>query len=200
MVDKLLNGALSSVDAQVRLPIGHESLIIESFHLQAIGGQRPPAINWNARHDGREWHVKPHNCTIAQHQLTVRRIYERPAAGGDDRAAQVEQLDQLRAFAGAEIGLTLLSKDRRDVATLLTLDSVVDVFDAPVETPAQGTSSRALTRSHEANQIDLVGLHTTTRRRSSKKVGYDTATASAPSIVVTSAAPRAATAKAIASR
>ena len=45
----VLDRAAPCVHAEVRLAVGREPLIIELFHLQAIGGERTPAVEGHPR-------------------------------------------------------------------------------------------------------------------------------------------------------
>ena len=206
--DELLDGVASGVDPEMRLVIRHEPLIIKLFHTGPIGGQRPAAVEGDAPQHGLEGRVKPDDGAVPEHQLAIRGVGERAAAGGDHHAAFRQQPDERFALAGAEIRLALVAKDGRDVVALGALDARVDILDLPVEALAERAGDARLAGAHEPHEVDLVGFHArdslrwrrASRSRSSKKLGYDTATASAPSIVVGPVAPSAAIANAMASR
>ena len=57
----------------------------------------------------------------------------------------------------------MLGEDRRDRLVLALLDQLVDVDGAPVEAARQRARHRALAGAHEADEIDLVRFHATSR-------------------------------------
>src|SRR5688572_10135339 len=193
----------------MRQAVSREALIIKLFHGQPIRSQGPPAVGgYPAQHGGKR-RIQPDHGAVAEHQLAIAGVLEGAAARRHNNAALGQQLNQRLAFASPEIRFALLAENGGNVAPFRTLDARVDVLDLPVQPAAECPGRRGFTGPHEADEVDLVGSHalaalpaprSARRSRSSKNAGYETAIASAPSICVGPVAPRAAIAKAIASR
>ncbi len=86
-------------------------LIIEPFHFQAVGRERPAAVEGDAGEHGRERNVEPDHRAVAQHQLAVAGIDHGAAPRGHDRAALRQQGYQLFALDAAEVRLALLPEN-----------------------------------------------------------------------------------------
>ena len=111
-----------------------------------------------------------------------------------------ELLGEHGAFERPKVRLAVPREDVGDGHVLALLDQLVDVDGRPVEPPGERPREGRLAGGHETDQVNLVGLHATSRSSVSKKPGYEIATASAPSIVDGPRRARAAMAKAIAMR
>ena len=127
----------------------------------------------------RERQIEPHDGAVGQHQRAIVRLDEGTAASGDDRVALGEQLAERLSFELPEVRLALLREDGRDRSPFASLDSFVDVLHTPPRGPPHRTRHRALTSTHESDQIELVGFHARSDSSTAKNSGYDTAAAPA---------------------
>ena len=182
----------------MRLRVGDAPGSEQSFHLDAVGRQRPSAVGRQPREDDVDRRIEPDRQPIEIDRAAIVGLDERAAAGGHHDVTQRQQhledvLSTLRKYGSP-------ARAKFDRTPLPRLDQLVDVFRAPAESTGQRTRHRRLASGHEADQINFVGRHRVRRSSASKNPGYDTSTDDAPRIVVGWAAPVAATAKAIASR
>ena len=81
--------------------------------------------------------------------------------------------------AARKYGSPCRAKISATVQPLALLDQVVDVLRSPAQARRQRARDGGLAARHEADEVDLVGLHSVSLRRSSANAGYETATAPA---------------------
>ena len=70
-----------------------------------------------------------------------------------------QQLLQHAALDAAEIRFALRGEDLRHALVLARLDAVIHILDAPSHPAAERTRHACFPRTHEAHQIQLIGLH-----------------------------------------
>ena len=143
----------------------------ELLHLRSIGGERAASIGRHALDHLGQRKIQPRDCAIGEHQRTVVRLDERPAAGCDHHMPKRQQLAKRQPLQLPEIGLALLGKDRRDGPMLSGLDALIDVLDPPACELPDGARDRRFAGSHEADKIQLVGFHARSDSRTEKNSG-----------------------------
>ena len=169
LIDELLDGAASCVHPEVRLAVGREALIIKLFHLQPIRGQRPAAVERDALEDRGERHIQPDDRAVAQHQLAVgrrrrrcRRRWRRPCrarAAGRSAPRARGRGSRARRPAGRWSGC-------RGARARSMRSSMSSTFQSRRLPSARAT--RRLAGAHEADQVDLVGLHAASPARAAR--------------------------------
>ncbi len=164
----------------------------------AASGRRPSSGMRGMRSAERQ--IDPDRDAVEVDRAAILGVGERAAAGGDNELADRLENAQDLALDRSKVRLALLREDLRDRAALARFHQIVDVLGAPAEARGERAGDRALAACHEAHEIDLVRRHATSSARSEANPGYDTATASAPSIVVGPVAPSPTSANAMTSR
>src|SRR5215472_6838996 len=143
----------------------------QALEVGAIGRERTAAILGYTRNNQLERHTEPHTHAVGFDDGAILRIHERPATGGDDRVTKYHLVGEDGALHAAEVGLAVALEDLSDRETLTLLDLFVDVHKPPVEPFRERTTDARLAGSHEADHVDLVRLHATSRPSVSKNPG-----------------------------
>ncbi len=172
----------------------------QPFEVGAVGREWTAAVLRYTRDHAFERHIEPHGCAVGLHDRAILRIHKGAAAGRDHAVAQRNVFGEHGAFDVAEVRLAVAMEDFRDGEMLALLDLLVDIDEAPVQTPGQRATHGCLARSHKADKVHLVGFHATSRSSVSKNPGYEMTTESAPTIWEGACPASAAIAKAMAIR
>jgi hypothetical protein len=161
----------SGIDAHVRVRVRELTPGVQSLHLRAIRCERPPAVGRHPIDHVLERQIEPGYGTIRQHQSPIVRLDERSTTRRDNDVPQRQELAQCRSFQLPKVWLSLLRENRGNTPVLSGLDTLVDILDAPAGPSAQCPGNRCLACSHEADKIQLVGLHARSDSSTEKNSG-----------------------------
>ena len=131
----------------------------------------PPSVGGHTLNDALERRIEPRDCSVGEHRRAVVGIDERAAASGHHQLSLRQQLMKDGAFEAPELRLTVAREDVRDPSALARLDQMIDVFDTPADPTAKRPRDAGFARPHEADEIELIGIHARSDSSTEKNSG-----------------------------
>ena len=124
----------------------------------AVGGERPAAVERNARDQIDERHVEPdrHAVEVDERRLSASANVPPPVATTTCRSGWSSP--RISRSTPRKYASPCLREDVGDGQPLAPLDQFVDVLEAPPQARRERPRDRALAAGHEADEIDLVAL------------------------------------------